>query len=49
MTNNRTLDAAYPDWEENYREIANDYDDEYMLYMMDMEKNMRLSLQRAVK
>ncbi|UYP46109.1 hypothetical protein NEF87_002394 [Candidatus Lokiarchaeum ossiferum] len=40
MTNNRTLDEAYPAWEENYRSIAHEYNDDYMLYMMDMQNNI---------
>ena len=40
MTNSRTLDEAYPEWEANYTAIANEYDDDYMLYMMDMQNNI---------
>lgn len=40
MTHNKTLDEAYPEWEEEYRATANEYNDDYMLYMMDMQKNI---------
>ena len=34
-TNSRTLDVALPSWEADYRAIAETYEDEYMLYLLD--------------
>jgi hypothetical protein len=34
-TNSRTLDVAYPAWEAEYRDLAEAYGDEYMLYILD--------------